>query len=154
MKKKLLIFTLLFSCFILLTGCDDGNLKMTQEEIINVLYDGIASDDMFEVANTEITSDNIENYLGDSYNIESGIASEPLNSSIAHSIVVVKLAKGENVDEIADKIESDAKASLYRKWVCVEAEEIEVETFGNTVILIMTDNQLGEIIEDNLDKIK
>lgn len=153
MKKIVLVLTLFCSLF-LLTGCFNKELKMSQEEIIKTLYDGIKEDEMPDVASTEITEDNIEGYLGKKYNIESGIASEAMITSIAHSVVVIKLKDGEDVQKIADEIETAAKDTLYRKWICVEAEEVEVDTFGQTIVLIMSNKELGEKIENNLDKLK
>lgn len=151
--KKLLSFGItILSIVILLTGCGSNGLSLTSEEIIDKVYAGIADEDRPFVANTEIDSENMAYYLGvDNLEIEEGFASEPMMSSIAHSVVVIKLKDGQDVEKAKQSILENADA---RKWVCVEAEQKIVESNGNTIILIMSNNKLAPKIQENFKNLK
>ena len=88
-------------------------------------------------AQTEITAENIEYYLGTS-NIEyiEGMASEPMMGSFAHSIVLIRVKDGSDVTKIMNDIKTNVDP---RKWICVgvEPENVIVENAGNMIILIM-----------------
>jgi len=97
-------------------------------------------------AQTEITAENIEYYLGTS-NIEftEGMASEPMMGSFAHSIVLIRVKDGSDVTKIMDDIKTNVDP---RKWICVgvEPENVIVENAGNMIILIM--DELSENYHD------
>ena len=69
--------------------------------------------------------------------------SEPMMGSFAHSVVLVRLPDGQNAEEFASKMRSNADP---RKWICVEAEAVKVSTKGNLVLLVMSS-------EDRVNKI-
>ena len=89
--KKLSI--LLIALCALLVGCSnkkglDGSLS----EIMKEVYAGIPSDDLPDLENHKVTSENFSYYLGDvTFKYKEALASEPKMSSIAHSVVLVRL---------------------------------------------------------------
>ena len=91
-------------------------------------------------AQTEITAENIEYFLGTS-NIEftEAMASEPMMGSFAHSIVLIRVKDGSDITKIKNDIKTNVNP---RKWICVgvEPENVIVENAGNMIILIMDEN--------------
>jgi predicted Zn-dependent peptidase len=55
-----------------------------------------------------------------------------------------------NVELIKEKIENSVNP---RKWICVEADEVEVESKGNLIILIMSSEFNAEKIETEFNKL-
>lgn len=76
-----------------------------------------------------------------------GYACEPMMTSVAHSVCLVRLAEGSDIE--AAKSEILAKANP-RKWLCVgvDPENVFVANVGNLVVLVM-DNKCGRQIVDN-----
>src|SRR5574344_2405623 len=128
---------------ILLTGCTTKNVEGNLEDIMSKLYEGIKEDELpMMLGNIELTSENIENYVGTKIEFKEGIASESQVGSIPHSIVLLRV-DASKVEDIKAKIKENANP---RKWICVEAENVEVLSKGDLVALIMT--------SENFDKIK
>lgn len=72
-----------------------------------------------------------------------GYVSEPMIGSIAHSVVLVRLPEGTDVSAFAAKVKANADP---RKWICVEAETVEVKTKGNLVLLVMSSKEIANKI--------
>ena len=149
--KKILTYGLLFlGGLLLITGCGEKELDLTVNEVIDKVMEGL-EDNSPMVSNTEVTKENMEYYLGtDTIDIEAGIASEPVMSSIAHSVVVIKVADGTDINAVKDKIKENVNP---QKWVCVEAEKVIVENKGNIIILIMSNNDLATKIQENFNNL-
>ncbi len=90
---------------------------------------------------TEITSENVAYYFGtEGIEFESGIASEPMMTSSAYSLCLIRVKEGADIE----KIKTDIKENVDpRKWVCVgvEPENIFVDSYEDVVVLIMSDEQ-------------
>ena len=72
-----------------------------------------------------------------SLDFEEGIASEPEMSSIAHSVVVVRVKDGVDIEKTKQEIKEKVDPA---KWICVQASSVIVESKDNVIILIMLDN--------------
>lgn len=151
MKKKIFLsFMCLLSVTLLLSGCGkkNENLDMDLDKVIDKVYEGIGTDEMPSVVTTEVTKDNVTYYLGtDKVDYKEAYASEPMMSSIAYSVVVVRLNDGANVEEAKQLIKDNVDP---RKWFCVDAEIVTVDNIGDTIMLIMMD----ELNEDLATKIR
>lgn len=106
------------------------------EGIMERLYDKIDT----QFPNTMITPIEKEQsgyFLGiENMEFEEAIASEPLMSSIAHSICLVRVKEGTDVE----KTMKDIKESVNpRKWICVGVprEEVIVANQGNLILLVI-----------------
>lgn len=143
----------------ILSGYEDGTLKplsfITRAECIKILdgfnivkdpyslagimdriYDGV-TEALPNTMTMEITKENSEYYLGiPDMEFEEGIASEPMMGSIAHSICLVKVKEGTDIEELKSEIKEKVDP---RKWICVgvEREEVLVESKGNYILLII-----------------
>ena len=151
MKKLLLGFVAVLLVFGL-TGCGEKNVKGTLEEIMNKVYASVPEDERpMMLMNTEITEENVEMYLGTSdIEYEEALASESGVGSIAHSVVLIRVKKGANVEAIKEKLENSVNP---RKWICVEAEEVEIESKGDLIIVIMSNESTAGKIETEFDKL-
>lgn len=153
--KNLKILSVLgiFGLTLLLTGCGTTKSKNLTEPLTNIMtsiYSNINEEKIpMALANTEITSENLEGYTGlKSLDFESGLASESMVGSIAHSVVLLRVKDGADIE----KIKSDIKTNVNpRKWICVGVDDeknIIVDNIGNTIILIM-DNEIAQDLHNN-----
>lgn len=109
--------------------------------IADSLYDGIAEDNRPFVMSMPLTSEDFEFFTFIPY--EDGleaVANEPMMSSIAHSIVLVKAPTSEKAQEVAAAMKANCDP---RKWMCVEADVVEGLTNGNIAMLLMTTEEGG-----------
>jgi len=159
--KKLLATLLVFVSLITLTACGNENIEGTLEEIMETVYSdvytGVADDQKPMLGNINVSTDmkdNIGYYIGtDEIEYEEILASEPMMGSIAHSVVLVRMKDGADIEsakkEILDKVDP-------RKWICVEVpkEDVIVKNKGNLIILIMVaDETTREKIEEGFDNL-
>lgn len=116
-------------------------------EIIDGLYTNIPSENMPSLNTSELTSDNFETYfpgtLMKDY-VVSGAISEPLMSSIAHSVAVIETKTVEDATHLAEDLQLIVNP---RKWVCVEAEQTYIIQRGNIVLVSMTSADNAELIK-------
>ena len=136
-----------------LTGCSakEENIEGSLEEIMDKLYEGISEDELpMGLSNIEITSENVEGYLGTSdIEFESALASESMVGSIAHSIILVRAKENQDIEALKKQIEDSINPN---KWVCLTAENVVVKNKGDLILVIMT-NELAPKIEENFDKL-
>ena len=151
MKKIILLMAVCMT--FLLTGCGSKNVEGSLEEIMTKVYANVADDEKpMGLANTEVTDENIEYYLGTSdIEYKEALASESMTGSIAHSVVLVRVKENADVEATKTKIKENVDP---RKWICVgvEEDEVVVKSKGDLIILIMT--QTGkEKLEKGFDNL-
>lgn len=156
MKKLLLVFlgfVLLFT-----VGCgSNGEETLVAGELSDLMvkvYEGIPDDQKpMMLMDVEVTEENVESFLGSaSIKYEKALASESAVGSIAHSVVLVRAQKGQDVEKLKNDIKTNVNP---RKWVCVGVEEdkVIVDNIGDLVILIMS-NDHAETIHQNFKNLK
>ena len=152
LMNKLGLFAIAFLSLILLTGCGNKteNVEGTLEEIMTKVYanynDSLAEDERPMLSNMVVDKENVEGFLGTAdIEFEEALASEPMMSSIAHSVVLVRVSEDADVETTMQKIKENVNP---RKWLCVGVEEdqVIVKNKGNLIILIM--------VAENSDKIE
>jgi len=74
------------------------------------------------------------------------ICGDAMIGSIAHSLVIVKVPEGTDTAALAETIKTNADP---RKWMCVEAEKVAVETRGNVVMLAMSTTAITDAFVEN-----
>ena len=154
MKKISLLITII-SLLLILPGCSNQNIEGTLEEIMTKVYADIKEDEKpMMLMNTEVTSENIEYYLGTSdIEYEEALASESGVGSIAHSVVLVRTKDNADIESIKTKIKENIDP---RKWICVsvEEEDVIVKNKGNLIILILVeDSNSREKLESSFDNL-
>lgn len=109
-------------------------------DIAGMLYsssDVLSTDGLFV---TDITESNISGFIGEAkVDITEGIACEPMMTARAHSVCLLRLKDGSDVEAAKREIAENANP---RKWICVGVaeENVRVDNVGNLVILIMDDH--------------
>ena len=78
--------------------------------------------------------------LSDASQITDVAVYEPMMGSQAFSLVMVRAAEGVDAKEVAQQMKDNIDP---RKWICVGADEIMAAGYGDTVMFIMVDSQLG-----------
>ena len=157
MKKKIFAILLCLVSIFMVTGCGD---KMTHiegklEELMTKVYDGIKEEELpMMLQNIELTEEDIEYFIGTKdIKWKEAIASESGIGSIAHSVVLIRMDENvsqKDIDDAKTKIKENANP---RKWLCVEAENVSVESNGDLIILIMSDAK-AETLKTNFSKLK
>lgn len=153
--KKIGYGLLILSLVLCFAGCQkqSENISGSLSDIMKEVYKNIPEDELPELINEKVNKDNQEYYLGSSdITYKEALASEPLMSSVAHSVVLVRANSVKDVDNIKKEIKEKIDP---RKWVCVGVDEknVFVESKGDLVILIM-DNKYAATIRDNFLNLK
>lgn len=145
--KKILVILLVALMAVNTCSCSNsktpesssGKLEGSLEEIMEKIYEGF--DPNFPKTEiTKLDDENMEYFLGTKdVEYDEAIASEPMMSAHAHSIVLLRAPKDSDIEEVKQKIKDNVDG---RKWICVgvEDEDIIVDNVDNLVILIMDEN--------------
>lgn len=89
-------------------------------------------------------------YIGaEGLDIVEGYACEPMMSSVAHSVCLVRLAEGSDIEAAKAAIRENVNPN---KWLCVgvDPENIRVENIGNLILLVMDDINCQQIADSFL----
>lgn len=117
------------------------------EGIMKSIYEGVELE-IPATAITNITSDNVEYYLGLKTidGIEEAIASEPMMSSYAHSVCLVRVKDGTDVAQMMKDIKENVNP---QKWICVgvEPENVMVTNQDNLILLVMDNTNPQGIVD-------
>ena len=169
MNKKTSIIILVVICVIALIGgiisgymSEDkkqtSNLSISSTDdltaLVDKIYEGV-SIEMPMVMTMPIDTtdaDAVKSYTGlDTDNeIEYAVVSEPLMSSQAYSLVLVKVKNGINADEVAETMNKQINE---RKWLCVTAEKIYSVASGDVVCLVMTNAETAKPVFESFKTI-
>lgn len=138
--------------FVLINSKPKTNLEpITSAEDLSALVDKIYEGETLEMPGVmtqiiDITDkDWIKSITGldSAENLEYVVASEPMMSSQAYSLVLVKVKDGVNSDEIAKQMNENIDA---RKWICVSAEKVYSTSSADVVCLVMSREELAKPI--------
>ena len=120
----------------------EANIEGTLEEIMAKVYAGFGEDELPMLGDMPVDvtdKDAVEYYLGTSeLSIKEALVREPMMGSIPHSVVLVRLNDAKDAEAAVAKIKENANP---RKWICVEAKNVVVDSIGDLVILIMVDSE-------------
>ena len=86
--------------------------------------------------------------LSSAENITDVSVYESMTGSQAFSLVMVRTAEGADAKAVAQEMTDNIDT---RKWICVGADEKIVAGYGDTVMLIMLDSQLGLSAQSYVD---
>lgn len=124
------------------------------EEMVTSIYENIK----MELALGPVTQvaldtpDQVKFMLGlDSADgIVEAVTSEPMMSSVAYSLALVKVEEGADIEAIKTAIHENVDA---RKWICVEAEKVIATSSDDIVLLIMTEPALADSIIESFTEV-
>lgn len=143
MKK----FMTLFLCAVMVltlaacgnSGSNGGNKEgdtMDLTAMVDKLYEGISADNMPMVMTQEVPAEAFEGvFFIPAVEGATGVMSEPMMSSVAWSVCLLRVADGTDVEATRAAIEANVNPA---KWLCVEATSVDVIANGNTILLAMT----------------
>lgn len=147
MMKKLLSAVLAVMMIATLTACGAKtesvkNLEGTSTEIIEKVYEQHKPEFYFETAEVDLNdADSFKTFTGlDSADKISEVSvSEPMMSSQAYSLVMVRVKDAKDSKEVAEAMKAGINP---RKWVCVEADDIAAAGYGDMVMFVMVSSEL------------
>ena len=81
--------------------------------------------------------------LSSKENIEQAVVSEPMMTSQAYSLVLVKVADGADVEKVKQEMVDNIDT---RKWICVTADKLYATNHTNLICLVMSREELAKPI--------
>jgi hypothetical protein len=109
--------------------------------ILDKVYEGVYEEgNEPELGRYALNSTNESFLLGATgLDYECGVASEAMISTVPHSVVLLKMKDGADIEAAKKAVAENADP---QKWICVgvSEENVVVESVGNYIILIMDDN--------------
>jgi len=150
--KKIISILLMFLISLSAVACkntksDSSNIEGSLSDIMAKIYKGTENNSP-KLMQTEVTSENLSYYLGiETLDFKEALASEPMMTSIAHSVVLVKVNDGVDIEKTKTAIKEKVDP---RKWICVGVEDnnVIVDSIGDLIVLIM-DNENPDTLHKN-----
>lgn len=148
--KKILTTLMATLALFMLVGCsNDKEFPTDLNKLMDEVYAGL-DDEVPSTRREKVTADNVEYYLGLSEcNFEEALASEPDMSSIAHSVVLVKVKSASDIDALKEEISENLNPN---KWICVGVEEIKMASHDN-ILLVVMDDEVGDKMIENFNNL-
>ena len=167
MKKLISLVLSLVMVVCVAAGCapadnkpDVKNLTGTMEELIGKITTQQPVEIMGGMAMaldlTDANADRdwqIQSYTGleNGNDISDVAVYESMVGSIAFSLVAVRVKEGVDAKTVGEAMKNGIDT---RKWVCVAADELMVAGYGDVVMLIMLDSNLGMNAQSFVDAFK
>ena len=138
------------------TTAPAASVEGTMEELVNKIIDNrpvefSGGSIVIDLADTSEDGQWIvKSYTGleDASALTDAAAYEPMMSSIAFSLVTVRVAPDGDARAVADSMKSGIDP---RKWICVEADDLLVAGYGDVVMLIMVSSTSGMTAQSFVD---
>ena len=152
----ILLAVISFIIFILVSGSGNKGSAETPKNI-NDIINTINKNNKnvlpeLETMKVDIKNiDEVTSYTGLKTNdgIESIVVSEPLITSQAYSVAIVKVKDNADVE----KIKQDMLDNIdMRRWICVSAEQLYITNSGNVIFSVMTDKDIAKAVYDDFKK--
>ena len=106
-------------------------------DIVDAIYEKVDPGYSVETVGVDLTDDYRLTYytgLTDGSVLTAAVASEPMISSQAYSLVVARVADGQDAKRVAEDMLAGVNPA---KWVCVSADDMTAAVSGDIVMLIM-----------------
>ena len=152
----ILLAVISFVIFILVSGSGNKGSVETPKDI-NDIIDTINKNNKnvlpeLETMKVDIKNiDEVTSYTGLKTNdgIESIVVSEPLITSQAYSVAIVKVKDNADVE----KIKQDMLDNIdMRRWICVSAEQLYITNSGNLIFSVMADKDIAKTVYNDFKK--
>ena len=155
--KKIVVWIAIVSMLLGLTACGQQATQSaypgTMTELVEGIYRNCTQQPEFALGDpTPIdTSDAfaLQSYLGltDASLVQEAVFSEPMINAQAYSLCALRVAEGKNPKDVAQGVLDGVDP---RKWICVEADQVRVGVWGDTVVLAMVSSDLAPNLADDL----
>lgn len=152
----ILLAVISFVIFILVSGSGNKGSVETPKDI-NDIINTINKNNKnilpeLETMKVDIKNiDEVTSYTGLKTNdgIESIVVSEPLITSQAYSVAIVKVKDNADVE----KIKQDMLDNIdMRSWICVSAEQLYITNSGNIIFSVMADKDVAKAVYNDFKK--
>ena len=128
---------------------------ITTEEPVEIMAGGVMTMDLANAG--ELPEEDfawyISSYTGleNANDISDAAFFESMVGSIAFSMVAVRVNEGVDAKTVGQAMKDGIDT---RKWICVQADELMVAGYGDVVMLIMLDSNLGMSAQSFVDAFK
>jgi len=116
----------------------------TLEELVSAIYEQKRPEFMVgEAMAIDLSNaDALVYYLGlsDASGLKEAVFSEPMMSSQAYSLCAVRVEEGADMETIAQSILDNVDPV---KWICVNADQVQVSAAKDIILLTMVDSNLS-----------
>ena len=152
----ILLAVISFIIFILVSGSGDKGSVDTPKDI-NDIINTINKNNKnilpeLETMKVDIKNiDEVTSYTGLKTNdgIESIVVSEPLITSQAYSVAIVKVKDNADVEKIKQEMLDNIDM---RRWICVSAEQLYITNSGNVIFSVMADKDVAKAVYNDFKK--
>ena len=169
MKKIIAMLLVLVMAVSLLAGCNSQptadpttpvenkpQLTGTPEELLNKLVEAVPVEFMggaMAIDLTDTSEDGIYWFtshtgLENADSVSEAAFYEPMMGSIPYSMVIVRVKEGADAKAVGEAMKSGIDP---RKWICVEADDLQVCGYGDVVMLIMVGSDTGMTSQSYVD---
>lgn len=158
--KKLMALLLVMTMALTMGACrgrkKTAALEGTMEETVNKIMQENPVEFMGGVTplNLEDTSEEgkwaLKNYTGldSAEKLTDAAVYEPMTGSQAFSLVLVRVADAADAKTVAQQMKDNINPA---KWICVTADEVMAAGYGDTVLFIMLDSDMGKTAQSYVD---
>ena len=130
------------------TAAPAAKVEGTMEEVLNKIVEiqpvefmgGTMPIDLTDKSEDGLWNIKYNTGLDNADNITDAAVFGPMMGSMAFSMVAVRTAEGADVKTVAEGMKNGIDP---RKWICVEADDLQVVSYGDVVMLIMVDSTSG-----------
>ena len=152
----ILLAVISFIIFILVSGSGNKGSAETPKNI-NDIINTINKNNKnvlpeLETMKVDIKNiDEVTSYTGLKTNdgIESIVVSEPLITSQAYSVTIVKVKDSADVEKIKQEMLDNIDM---RRWICVSAEQLYITNSGNVIFSVMADKDVAKAVYNDFKK--
>ena len=164
MMKKLIALVLVLAMALTVAACggkdaQKASLEGTMEENVMKVMELAPVEFMVGAMPLDLTDTSedgkwaLSYYTGltDAAKITDVCVYEPMMGSQAFSLVMVRTAEGVEAKAVAEEMKAGIDP---RKWICVGADEVMAAGYGDTVLFVMVDSQMGLSAQSYVDAFK
>lgn len=116
---------------------------LSAEELIDKIYETVMPEFALDKMTIDLSDADTVTWLtgiSDASLLSDAAISEPMMSSQAYSMVVVRVADAAKAEEVAQTMLDNINPA---KWVCVEADDIDAAVYGDLVLFVMINSEFG-----------
>lgn len=132
------------------------SLEVTKVEelttLVDTIYEGLELFPTLSTMEIDITDSDMLSYetgLSSADKIDGVVVSQPMMSSQAYEMVLVKVKDSEDADLVAQEMSENINPN---KWICVSAEKVYATSSGNVAFLIMTNSDMADSVFESFKK--
>ena len=152
MKKKSVTAAVFVMAAAIFAGCGKKEQEQTAldgktlPEIVDLIYEqkdpGLATATM-EVEMGDAGALKYSTGLDSAEGIKEAVVSEAMISAQAYSLVLVRVEDSAETETVAKEMQEGIDPA---KWICVQADDMEVSGYGDVAALIMVSSELSDLV--------